>query len=59
MNYIEVIRVIVSESMSVSDSDAQRLRDTNKLAAGKIRTQIQGMKQITNASDNKVHSMVI
>lgn len=34
MNYIQVIRVIVSESMTVSDSEADKLKDTNKLPAG-------------------------
>lgn len=36
MNYFQVIRVIVFETVNVSDSEVHKLKDENKLPAGKI-----------------------
>ena len=56
MNYIQVIRVIVSESMTVSDSEADKPKDTNKLPAGETHAQIHRVKQIANGY-NQMHSL--
>lgn len=58
MNYIQVIRVIVSESMTVSDSEADKLKDTNKLPAGETHAQIHRIKQITNGY-NQIYTLTI
>lgn len=51
MNYIQVIRVIVSESMTVSDSEAHKLGDTNKLSAGETSAKIHRISLIANSSN--------
>lgn len=48
MNYIQVIRVIVSESMTVSNREADKLKATNKLSAGEICAQIHRITMIAN-----------
>lgn len=58
MNYIQVIRVIVSESMTVSDSVADKLRDTNKLPAGDINALIQRIKLMANVY-NEIRSLTV
>lgn len=58
MNYIQVIRVIVSESMTVSDGEADKLRDTNKLPVGEIYAQIHRIKLISNGY-NQIHTQTV
>lgn len=42
--------------MTVSDSEADKLKDTNKLPAGEIHAQIHKIKQIANGS-NQIHTV--
>lgn len=58
MNYIQVIRVIVSESMTVSDSEADKLKNANKLPAGEIYAQIHRIKLIANGY-NQIHTLTV
>lgn len=42
--------------MTVSDSEADKLKDTNKLPAGEIHAQIHRIKQIANGY-NQIHTL--
>ena len=44
--------------MTVSDSEADKLRDTNKLSAGEIYAQIHRIKLIANGY-NQIHTLTV
>lgn len=52
------MRVIVSESMAVSNSEADKLKDTNKLTAGEIYAQIRRITLIANGYI-QIHTLAI